>query len=141
MEKRDGKCYLKVENVKDGKQSEVEADVVLVAIGRKPVTEGLNLEKIGVQVDERGRIVTDSQFNTSVAGVKCIGDVTFGQMLAHKAEEEGVAAAEIIKHGHGHVDYDVIPAVVYTHPEVAWIGKNEQELKEAGVAYKVGKVS
>lgn len=140
MEKRDGKCYLQVENVKDGKKSEMDADVVLVAIGRRPVTKGLNLEKIGVEMDERGRIVTDSQFNTSVSGVKCIGDVTFGQMLAHKAEEEGIAAVEILKHGHGHVDYDVIPAVIYTHPEVAWVGKNEQELKEAGVEFKVGKV-
>lgn len=140
MEKRDGKCYLQVENAKDGKKSEMDADVVLVAIGRRPVTKGLNLEKIGVEMDERGRIVTDSQFNTSVSGVKCIGDVTFGQMLAHKAEEEGIAAVEILKHGHGHVDYDVIPAVIYTHPEVAWVGKNEQELKEAGVEFKVGKV-
>lgn len=139
MEKRDGKCYLSVENAKDGKKSEVEADVVLVAIGRKPNTEGLNLEKIGVEIDKRGRIVTDSQFNTSVSGVKCIGDVTFGQMLAHKAEEEGVAVAEILKSGHGHVNYDVIPAVVYTHPEVAWVGKNTTELDEAGVKYKVGK--
>lgn len=140
MEKRDGKCYLQTESVKDGKKAEVEADVVLVAIGRRPVTKGLNLEKIGVEMDERGRIVTDSQFNTSVSGVKCIGDVTFGQMLAHKAEEEGIAAVEILKHGHGHVDYDVIPAVIYTHPEVAWVGKNEQELKDAGVSYKLGKV-
>ncbi len=109
-----------------------------MSIGRRPHTTGLNLEAIGVETDKRGRIVIDDQFNTSVKGVKCIGDVTFGPMLAHKAEEEGIAAAEIIKTGHGHVNYDAIPSVVYTHPEVAWVGKNEEELKAAGVAYKVG---
>jgi len=83
--------------------------------------------------------VIDSQFNTTAKNVRCIGDVTFGQMLAHKAEEEGIAAAEYIKSGHGHVNYDTIPAVVYTHPEVAWVGKSEQELKAAGVQYKIGK--
>ena len=164
MEKKDGKCYLNVESAKDGKKDQIEADVVLVAIGRRPVTSGLNLEKIGVEKDEKGRIVVDSQFNTSVKGVKCIGDATFGPMLAHKAEEEGkillkklqrnklkyilhclrtsgFAAIEMLKNGHGHVNYDAIPAVVYTHPEVAWVGKNEDELKKAGVAYKIGKVS
>jgi dihydrolipoamide dehydrogenase len=90
-------------------------------------------------VDKKGRIVIDDQFNTSVAGVKCIGDVTFGPMLAHKAEEEGIAAVEYIQAGHGHVNYDAIPSVVYTHPEVAWVGKTEQELKAAGVQYKIGK--
>ena len=118
---------------------QIEADVVLVAIGRRPVTKGLNLEAIGVETDKRGRIIIDDQFNTSAKGVKCIGDVTFGPMLAHKAEEEGIAAVEIIKHGHGHVNYDAIPSVVYTHPEVAWVGKNEEELKAAGVKYKIGK--
>ena len=92
MEKRDGKCYLNVESAKDGKKEQVEADVVLVAIGRRPVTSGLNLEKIGVETDKRGRIVVDSQFNTSVKGIKCIGDATFGPMLAHKAEDEGELA-------------------------------------------------
>lgn len=96
----------------------MDADVVLVAIGRKPNTEGLGLDKIGVETDERGRIVIDSEFNTSAQGVKCIGDVTFGPMLAHKAEEEGVAAVEFIKDGYGHVNYKAIPSVVYTHPEV-----------------------
>jgi len=139
MEKRDGKCYLNVEGAKDGKKEQVEADVVLVAIGRRPVTSGLNLEKIGVETDKRGRIVVDSQFNTSVKGIKCIGDATFGPMLAHKAEDEGYAAVEMIKTGHGHVNYDAIPAVVYTHPEVAWVGPSEQDLKEAGVEYKVGR--
>ncbi|CAE6431946.1 unnamed protein product [Rhizoctonia solani] len=118
---------------------QIEADVVLVSIGRRPYTAGLGLDKIGVELDKRGRIVVDDQFNTSVPGVKCIGDATFGPMLAHKAEEEGIAAVEIIKHGHGHVNYNAIPSVVYTHPEVAWVGKTEQELKADGVAYKVGK--
>lgn len=96
--------------------AQIEADVVLVAIGRRPVTKGLNLEKIGVEVDNRGRIVIDSEFNTSAKGVKCIGDVTFGPMLAHKAEEEGIAAVEYIHSGYGHVAYNAIPSVVYTHP-------------------------
>jgi Pyridine nucleotide-disulphide oxidoreductase, dimerisation domain/Pyridine nucleotide-disulphide oxidoreductase len=113
--------------------------VVLVAVGRRPYTEGLNLQAIGVEVDNRGRIVVDNQFNTSVSNVRCIGDVTFGPMLAHKAEEEGIAAAEFLKTGHGHVNYDAIPSVVYTHPEVAWVGKTEQELKAAGVLFNVGK--
>ena len=92
-----------------------------------------------MEVDAKGRIVIDDQFNTSVTGIKCIGDVTFGPMLAHKAEEEGIAAVEYIKSGHGHVNYQAIPSVVYTHPEVAWVGKTEQELKKEGVQYKVGK--
>jgi len=137
-EKRDGKVYLQVESAKDGKKSEIEADVVLVAIGRRPVTAGLNLEAVGVDKDEKGRIIIDSEFNTSVKGIKCIGDVTFGPMLAHKAEEEGIAAVEYIKEGYGHVNYKAIPSVVYTHPEVAWVGQTEEELKNAGVKYRVG---
>ena len=119
--------------------TQLEADVVLVAVGRRPYIQGLGLEKIGVEVDSRGRIVIDDQFNTSVPNIKCIGDVTFGPMLAHKAEEEGIAAAEYIHSGHGHVNYGTIPSVVYTHPEVAWVGKTEQELKKDGVQYKVGR--
>ncbi|KZT51271.1 dihydrolipoyl dehydrogenase [Calocera cornea HHB12733] len=138
-EKSDGKVLIKVDAAKGGKEETLEADVLLVAIGRRPVTKGLNLEKIGVETDNKGRIVIDDQFNTSVQGVKCIGDVTFGPMLAHKAEEEGIAAIEFIKNGYGHVNYQAIPSVVYTHPEVAWVGKNEQELKKAGVEYKIGK--
>jgi dihydrolipoamide dehydrogenase len=92
-----------------------------------------------VQLDDKGRIVIDDQFNTSVKNIKCIGDVTFGPMLAHKAEEEGIAAIEYINSGHGHVNYNVIPSVVYTYPEVAWVGKTEQELKAAGTKYKTGK--
>lgn len=138
-EKKDGKVYVNTEAAKDGKADTLEADVVLVAVGRRPVTNGLNLDKIGVEVDNKGRIVIDDQFNTSVKGIRCIGDVTFGPMLAHKAEEEGIAAAEHIHAGHGHVNYGTIPSVVYTHPEVAWVGKTEQELKAAGVKYTTGK--
>lgn len=138
-EKKDGKVYVSTEGAKGGKEETLDADVVLVSVGRVPVTKNLGLEKIGVEVDPRGRIVIDDQYNTSVQGVKCIGDVTFGPMLAHKAEEEGIAAVEYIKTGHGHVNYHAIPSVVYTHPEVAWVGKTEQELKAAGVQYKIGK--
>ncbi|WWC67694.1 dihydrolipoyl dehydrogenase [Kwoniella pini CBS 10737] len=138
-ERNGDKVTLKVDAAKGGKEETLEADVVLVSIGRRPVTKGLNLEAIGVETDKRGRIVIDDQFNTSAKGVKCIGDVTFGPMLAHKAEEEGIAAVEIIKSGHGHVNYDAIPSVVYTHPEVAWVGKNEEELKSEGISYKIGK--
>lgn len=113
--------------------------MVLVAVGRRPYTEGLNLEAAGIEVDNKGRIVIDHQFNTSQKNIRCIGDVTFGPMLAHKAEEEGIAAVEYIKTGHGHVNYNAIPSVVYTHPEVAWVGKTEQDLKKEGVKYKIGK--
>lgn len=137
-EKKDGRIVLNVEDAKSGKKEQIDADVVLVAIGRKPYTEGLNLEAIGVETDKRGRIVVDDEFNTTCKGVKCIGDATFGPMLAHKAEEEGIAAVEIIKKGHGHVNYNAIPSVIYTHPEVAWVGKSTDELKQEGVKFKVG---
>ncbi|KAJ7267193.1 dihydrolipoyl dehydrogenase [Mycena rebaudengoi] len=140
-EKTDGKVSIKMEAAKGGKEETIDADVVLVAVGRRPYVEGLNLEAIGVEMDNKGRIVIDDQFNTSVKNIKCIGDVTFGPMLAHKAEEEGIAAVEFIKSGHGHVNYNAIPSVVYTHPEVSWVGKTEQELKAAGVQYVVGKFS
>ena len=116
----------------------LDGDVVLVATGRRPYTDGLGLEESGVAMD-RGRVVIDEHFATNVAGVYAIGDVVRGPMLAHKAEDEGVAVAEIIAGQHGHVNYDVIPGVVYTMPEIAAIGKTEEELKAAGVAYKVGK--
>jgi dihydrolipoamide dehydrogenase len=117
----------------------IEADVVLVAIGRLPYTQGLGLEEIGVKKDERGRIVTDAHFATSVSSIYAIGDVIAGPMLAHKAEDEGMAVAEILAGKAGHVNYDVIPNVVYTYPEVASVGKTEEELKASGVAYTVGK--
>jgi dihydrolipoamide dehydrogenase len=117
----------------------VEADVVLVAIGRVPYTEGLGLEAVSVALDARKRIVVDTHFQANVAGIYAIGDVIAGPMLAHKAEDEGVAVAEILAGQAGHVNYDVIPNVIYTFPEVATVGKSEEDLKAAGVGYKVGK--
>ena len=126
------------EPVAGGESQSIEADVVLVSTGRRPYTEGLGLEEAGVAV-ERGRVTIDEHFKTSVEGIYAIGDVVRGPMLAHKAEDEGVAVAEIIAGQHGHVNYDVIPSVVYTYPEVASVGKTEEELKSAGIDYKTGK--
>ncbi|MCW2308762.1 dihydrolipoyl dehydrogenase [Rhodobium gokarnense] len=117
----------------------IEADVILVAIGRRPYTEGLGLDDVGVALDDKGRVKTDGHFKTSVDGIYAIGDVIAGPMLAHKAEDEGIALAEQLSGQAGHVNYEVIPAVVYTMPEVASVGKTEEELKEAGTAYSVGK--
>jgi dihydrolipoamide dehydrogenase len=128
-----------VEPAKGGAAEVIEADVVLVAIGRVPFTDGLGLEQAGVAKDNRGRVVTDAHFATNVKGVYAIGDVIAGPMLAHKAEDEGMAVAEILAGQAGHVNYDVIPGVVYTFPEIASVGKTEEELKEKGVAYNAGK--
>jgi dihydrolipoamide dehydrogenase len=128
-----------VEPAAGGAASVIEAEVVLVAIGRIPYTENLGLEAIGLKLDGRGRITVDGRFATSVPGIYAIGDVIAGPMLAHKAEDEGVAVAEIIAGKAGHVNYDVIPNVIYTSPEVASVGKTEEELKAASVAYNVGK--
>ena len=131
---------VKVEPAAGGGAAEtIEADVVLVAIGRVPYTAGLGLEEIGVKRDNRGRIVVDSHYKTNVDGIYAVGDVIAGSMLAHKAEDEGVAVAEIIAGQAGHVNYDVIPNVVYTNPEIASVGKTEEELKAAGIAYNAGK--
>jgi len=130
---------VKVEPVEGGGAETIEADVVLVAIGRVPYTEGLGLEAAGVKKDNRGRIVIDPHYATNVAGIYAIGDAVAGPMLAHKAEEEGVAVAEILAGQAGHVNYDVIPNVVYTFPEIASVGKTEEELKASGVAYQTGK--
>jgi dihydrolipoamide dehydrogenase len=131
---------VKVEPAAGGGAAEtLEADVVLVAIGRVPYTECLGLEALGVKKDNRGRILVDPHYRTNVEGVYAIGDVIAGPMLAHKAEEEGVAVAEIIAGQAGHVNYDVIPNVVYTYPEIASVGKTEEELKAAGIAYNAGK--
>ncbi|MFA7414454.1 MAG: dihydrolipoyl dehydrogenase [Rhizobium sp.] len=127
------------EPVKGGDAVVLDADVVLIATGRKPYTEGLGLAEAGVVLDGRGRVEIDRHYRTNVAGIYAIGDVVKGPMLAHKAEDEGVALAEILAGQAGHVNYDVIPGVVYTQPEVASVGKTEEELKTAGVAYKVGK--
>jgi dihydrolipoamide dehydrogenase len=122
-----------------GEKQVLDADVVLVAIGRIPYTAGLGLKEIGVALDKRGRVLTDHHFRTNVAGIYAIGDCRDGVMLAHKAEDEAVACAEIIAGKAGHVNYDAIPSVIYTFPEVATVGKSEEELKAAGVAYKIGK--
>ena len=130
---------VKVEPAAGGTVETLDADVVLVAIGRIPYTEGLGLDAAGVKRDNRGRVIVDSHFQTNIAGIYAIGDVIAGPMLAHKAEEEGVALAEILAGQAGHVNYEVIPNVVYTYPEIASVGKTEEELKAAGIAYQVGK--
>jgi len=128
-----------VEPVAGGAARFVAADIVLVAVGRVPYTQGLGLEAIGITLDNRGRIPVDPHYATSVSGIYAIGDVIAGPMLAHKAEEEGIAVAEILAGKAGHVNYDVIPNVIYTSPEVASVGKSEEELKAAGIAYNIGK--
>ncbi|SFV29209.1 dihydrolipoamide dehydrogenase [Devosia crocina] len=134
-----GALQVRVEPSKGGEAEALDADVALVAIGRKPYTEGLGLEAAGVALDERGRVKVDHGFKTSVEGIYAIGDVIAGPMLAHKAEDEGIAIAEILAGQAGHVNYAAIPAVVYTNPEVASVGKTEDELKAEGVNYKIGK--
>src|SRR5665811_345406 len=133
------KLVAQIEPAAGGKAETLEADVVLVAIGRVPFTDGLGLKEAGVALDNRGRVQIDAHFSTSVKGISAIGDVVAGPMLAHKAEDEGVAVAEILAGQAGHVNYDVIPGVVYTTPEVSSVGKTEEELKQAGVAYTSGK--
>ncbi len=133
------KATLTMEPAKGGDAETLEADAVLVAIGRRPNTEGLALDKAGLQVNNRGQIEVGHDFQTSVPGIYAIGDVTPGPMLAHKAEDEGIAAAEFVAGQTGIVNHDLIPGVVYTHPEIANIGKTEEEVKEAGIDYKVGK--
>ena len=129
---------LDVEPVAGGDAAQVKADVVLVAVGRRPYTDGLGLEGLGIELD-KGFIPVDARFQTKVPGVYAIGDVIGGAMLAHKAEDEGVVVAEIIAGQSGHIDYDAIPGIVYTWPEVAGLGKTEEQLKEAGIEYNVGK--
>ncbi|MEL6452548.1 MAG: dihydrolipoyl dehydrogenase [Pseudomonadota bacterium] len=126
---------------KDDSAHEMDADVVLVATGRRPYTEGLGLDALGVDMTKRGQIAVDAQWQTNVPGIYAIGDVIEGPMLAHKAEDEGMAVADTIAGKHGHVNYGVIPGVIYTHPEVANVGVTEEQLKEAGHAYKAGKFS
>ena len=126
---------------KDKNLTDFECDVVLISVGRKPNTIGLNLDKIGVQLDEKNRVKTNKNFQTNINNIYAIGDVITGPMLAHKAEDEGIAVAEIIAGQSGHVNYDTIPGVVYTTPEVASIGKTEEQLKEKNIKYKIGKFS
>jgi dihydrolipoamide dehydrogenase len=142
-----GNKVLGIRDTNDGLSLELDgterrtlaADVVLVSIGRRPYTEGLGLEDVGIALDEQGRVVVDEGFATNVPGIYAIGDVIRGPMLAHKAEEEGIALAERLAGQKSRVDYDAIPAVIYTWPEVASVGKNEEELKVAGVQYRTGK--
>ncbi|KAF5244467.1 hypothetical protein FANTH_7736 [Fusarium anthophilum] len=137
-DKSGDKVKLEVDSAKGGKPESIESDVVLVAIGRRPYTGGLGLENIGLEADDRGRVIIDSEYRTKIPHIRCVGDVTFGPMLAHKAEEEAVAVVEYIKKGYGHVNYGAIPSVMYTHPEVAWVGQSEQDLKNQNIPYRVG---
>ncbi len=129
---------VEMESVTDGKKETVEVDYVLVSVGRRPYTDGLGLEEVGVAKDKQGRIITDKNYKTNVEGIYAIGDCIAGPMLAHKAEEEGVAIAEILAGQHGHVNYDVIPNIIYTWPELAAVGMTEEECKTKGIAYKAG---
>ena len=126
---------------KDGKKKDFQCDVVLISVGRKPNTNGLNLEKIGIKLDKKNRVVTNKNFKTNLDNIYAIGDVIAGPMLAHKAEDEGIAVAENIAGQSGHVNYDTIPGVIYTTPEVASIGKTEEQLKKQNIQYKIGKFS
>jgi dihydrolipoamide dehydrogenase len=136
---KDKLVSIKYKNVKNSKEETLDFDKVLVSVGRKPYTDGLNLTKVGIKKDAKGRIEVNSKLQTSVNNIYAIGDVIKGPMLAHKAEEEGIAVAEILAGQAGHVNYDVIPGVVYTSPEVATVGKTEEQLKEENKSYKVGK--
>jgi dihydrolipoamide dehydrogenase len=139
VEKKKGALLVTVEPAAGGEKQTLETDIMLVSIGRRPFVDQLGLDKVGVALDARGRVTTDAHFATNIAGIWAIGDCREGPMLAHKAEDEAVACAEGIAGKAGHVNYDAIPAVVYTAPEVASVGKTEEELKAAAVAYKIGK--
>jgi dihydrolipoamide dehydrogenase len=138
-ETTDSGVTLTVEPAKGGPAETLQADIVLVCIGRRPLVEGLGLDKVGVKLTAHGRIAVDGHFQTSVPGIYAIGDVIDGPMLAHKASEDGVACVETIAGQKGHVDWNLVPSVIYTQPEVAWVGKTEEQLKAAAIAYKVGK--
>ena len=141
VETAKGKAKVTYKLRKDDSTHSVEADTVLVATGRKPYVDGLGLEALGVKMTDRGQIATDSHYATNIKGIYAIGDAITGPMLAHKAEDEGMAAAEVVAGKHGHVNYGVIPGVIYTHPEVANVGETEESLKKSGRSYKVGKFS
>lgn len=134
-----GRVELDYESLSDGKKASIQGDVVLVSTGRKAYTDGLGLENVNVARDERGRIITSEHYQTNVANIFAVGDVIVGPMLAHKAEEEGVAVAELIATGHGHVNYSTVPSVIYTHPEVASVGMTEAEAQKAGIETAAGK--
>jgi dihydrolipoamide dehydrogenase len=134
-----GRVELDFESVVDGKKSSIQADVVLVSTGRKPFTDGLGLENVGIEKDDRNRVKINHNYQTNVPNIFAIGDVTIGPMLAHKAEEEGVAVAELIATGHGHVNYNTVPSIIYTHPEVSSVGMTEADAQKAGIETAVGK--
>uniref|UniRef100_A0A6I8P4N7 dihydrolipoyl dehydrogenase n=1 Tax=Ornithorhynchus anatinus TaxID=9258 RepID=A0A6I8P4N7_ORNAN len=137
--KPDGKIDVAVEAATGGKGEVITCDVLLVCIGRRPFTQNLGLEELGIELDARGRIPINSRFQTKIPNIYAIGDVVAGPMLAHKAEDEGIICVEGMAGGAVHIDYNCVPSVIYTHPEVAWVGKSEEQLKEEGVEYKVGK--
>jgi len=137
--KENGKITVSVEGAKDGKAEDMEADVLLVCVGRRPYTHSLGLEDVGIETDNRGRVPVNSRFQTVLPNVYAIGDCIQGPMLAHKAEDEAIICCEGMVGGPVHIDYNCVPSVVYTHPELAWVGKNEEELKAEGIAYNVGK--
>ncbi len=139
INKSDNGLIITTESAKGEGKATIKADIALVAIGRKPFTGGLGLEKIGIELDEKGRIKTDKSYQTNIENIYAIGDVIRGPMLAHKASEEGVVVAEILAGKAAHVNYDIIPSVVYTEPEIASVGKSEEQLKQEGINYKVGK--
>uniref|UniRef100_A0A915MXB5 dihydrolipoyl dehydrogenase n=1 Tax=Meloidogyne javanica TaxID=6303 RepID=A0A915MXB5_MELJA len=134
-----GKIKVNVQGVKDGKEQMLDCDVLLVCIGRRPFTTSLGLENVKLNLDDKGRVQVNDNFQTDVPSIYAIGDVIKGPMLAHKAEDEGIVAVEGMAGGPVHINYDAIPSVVYTHPEVAWVGKSEEQLKQEGVPYKIGK--
>ncbi|XP_065194940.1 dihydrolipoyl dehydrogenase, mitochondrial-like [Sycon ciliatum] len=137
--KTDGGISVQIETVKGGKTETLDCDVLLVCVGRRPFTQNLGLENVGITLDSRGRIPTNSRFQTSCPSVYAIGDVIEGPMLAHKAEDEGIIAVEGLQGGEPHIDYNCVPSVVYTHPEVAWVGQTEEQLKAENIPYVVGK--
>ncbi|CAI4228450.1 unnamed protein product [Auanema sp. JU1783] len=137
--KNGNSIVVEVEGAKDGKKQTLECDTLLVSVGRRPYTQNLGLDSVGIQLDERGRVPVNNRFQSKVPSIFAIGDVIQGPMLAHKAEDEGIICVEGIAGGPVHLDYDCIPSVVYTHPEVAWVGKSEEQLKQEGVAFKTGK--
>merc|ERR1711988_743481 len=139
MGKEGDKVKVTVESVKDGKTEELEADCLLVCVGRRPYTNSLGLQEMGIERDDRGRIPVNSRFQTVIPNIYAIGDCIHGPMLAHKAEDEGIIAAEGMLGAPVHIDYNCVPSVIYTHPEVAWVGKNEEDLKSEGIEYAVGK--
>jgi len=134
-----GRALVTVEPASGGQQTTFDVDAVLVSIGRRPYTDGLGLKELGIKIDNKGRVETDKNWRTNIPNIYAIGDVITGPMLAHKAEDEGIAVAETLSGKHGHVNYDAIPSVIYTYPEVSFVGKTEEECQKAGIKYKIGK--